>query len=535
MGRERILRGVARRLLAAVGAAPSPDRGARALFAAGLVGTAFLLLSVPYVPFQDIPNHAQLLVLDQSLGADGSAYLRRPEMVSFGYSLYVWMARLLLPGLSIDIVMRLMCLAAALALPLATARLAAVLGGPWAVTGILALPLGLGWPLRMGFISFALGLPVALLGTSGAVLLCRERGATRMAGLGFCALVAYLAHPFAFGLLSVLAGLSWLCAGARSRSTATPVLVALAPAVLLAGIDAWNGAWLPVTGLEDAATGGGLRFQSIGMALVHVVSRSYGITGPGSLGLYLPHFALVVCGALWLARSPGRLESRGLVLFGAAAFMLGSVGFPYSMGRLISMGPRANVIGLCFGAIAGAAWLSCSRARPLLVAVPLTALAFVASSASIVHDARLVHEVVGDRPPRNVAGNFLAVQAADCARPASFYWGDWDPVRHLWAYALSPEGITPYLFARDRYFPVWYRAERRVPYPSGGRSLGNGRALDPAACDRRNRERVATALSYPGFDGVIVVGRPGDGERALGLPGAASRDRVAPGIWRLTR
>src|SRR5947208_16752139 len=268
---------------------PSPDRGARALLGAGLIGAALLLLSVPYLPFQDIPNHAQLLILDQSLEEDGNAYLRRPETVAFSYTLYVWIARLLSPALPIDGVLRLMCLAAALALPLATARLAAVLGGPWALTGILALPLGLGWPLRMGFISFALGLPVALMGAAAAVLVCRERSALRLAGLGVWAVVAYMTHAMAFALLGGLAGLAWLCADARSWRSAAAVLVALAPAGLLVACDAWHGAWLPVVGLDETTPDGGTRFRPLGMALLHVVSRSYGLPGPAGLGLYLPN------------------------------------------------------------------------------------------------------------------------------------------------------------------------------------------------------------------------------------------------------
>jgi hypothetical protein len=525
MGRERILRGAAHRLLAAVGVAP---------FAAGLIGVAFLLLSIPYVPFQDIPNHAHLLMLDQSLGENGNAYLLRPETVSFSYTLYIWMARLLSPALSIDAVLRLMCLAAALALPLATARLAAVLGGPWALTGLLALPLGLGWPLRMGFISFALGLPAALMGTAAAVLLSRERSAPRMVELGIWAAVAYVTHAFAFGLLAVLAGLAWLCSGARTWRSAASVLAALVPAGLLVAYDVWHGAWLPVSGLEETASDGmSVRFRPLGMAFTHIVSRSYGIPGPASLGLYLPHVALLAVGAVWLAARPGRLESRWLVLLGTAAFTLGSVAFPEKVGMAMLLGPRANVIGLCFAAIAAAAWLASAAARPLLAAVPLTALAFVASAAGVVRDARLVQEVVGERPPRNVAGNFLAVHAADCARVASFYWGDWDPLRHVWAYALSPAGITPFLFARHRYDMLWYRVEPTLPHPTEGRLLGNDRALDPVACARRNRQRVEVALARPGYDGVIVVGRPGDGERALGDRDVGVRDRIAPGIWRL--
>src|SRR5688572_25738813 len=31
-----------------------------------------------------------------------------------------------------------------------------------------------------------------------------------------------------------------------------------------------------------------------------------------------------------------------------------------------------------------------------------------------------------------------------------------DPERHLWAYALDVDGVTPYLFAHAFHHPVWY-------------------------------------------------------------------------------
>src|SRR5262245_45090569 len=188
------LAAAARALLAGVGAIPSPDRAARALFALGLAVTAVLLLAIPYLPFQDIPNHAFILLLDQSRGSGINPYFSRPEVTSFGYLLSTWVARLLMLWFSADTTLRLMCLAGALGLPLATARLAAVLRAPWALAGILALPLSLGWPMRMGFVSFVLGQPAILMGTAAAVRFCREPRLRRGIEIACWAAIAYLLH-----------------------------------------------------------------------------------------------------------------------------------------------------------------------------------------------------------------------------------------------------------------------------------------------------------------------------------------------------
>jgi len=534
MSRERIT--VEGTLRLRLGVALSPDRAARLLFSTGLATVAFLLLTIPYVPFQDIPNHAQILSIDRAWSEGANPYLRRPEIDSIGYSLYVWISRLTSPLLSVDSALRLMCLVAAIGLPLATARLAGVLGGPAALTGLLALPLGLGWPLRMGFVSFAIGLPCALMGAAHAVLIGRDPppGRRALIGLGVWGALAYVAHPLAFALLVVLAGLAWICDGARSLRGAAALVAALAPAGLLLVCDVSRGAWLPVVGLAEASAEGGVKFRPIGMSLLHVVSRSYGIAGPTNLALYLPHLVLLVAGAVWLAARGRGAAPRALLLLGGTVFSLGSIAFPEKVGMAVLLGPRTNVLGLCLLAVAAAAFLSRAASRPLLVSVPVTALALWASAVSVTQDARLVEEVVGGRPPRGLAGSFLPVHAADCGRAASYYWGDWDPLRHAWAYALSPEGVTPYLFARHGYDVFEYRVERLVPYPPEGRLLANERALDDVACARRNAGRVDLALAARGYDGVILVGRPAEAESALQDRSAGTRDQIAPGIWRLT-
>ena len=291
---EEALPSALRALLAGMGLAPSPDRAARALFAAGLMGIALLLLFIPCVPFQDLPNTGLVLLIDHSSRDDVNAYFQRPEVTPFGYTLSVWMARLLLPWVSVDVALRWMCLVAAVALPLATARLAAVLGIPWALAGILALPLGLGWPLRMGFVSFVLGQPIVLLGTAAAVLLCRERSALRMAELALWAVAAYLLHAFAFLFLCALVVLAWLCTGSRSVRALASIVAALVPAGMLAASDVAHRALSSVIVRDAATPAAGISFRPLGRAFMNIASRSYGISGPASVVFYLPLIALLL-------------------------------------------------------------------------------------------------------------------------------------------------------------------------------------------------------------------------------------------------
>jgi hypothetical protein len=188
---------------------------------------------------------------------------------------------------------------------------------------------------------------------------------------------------------------------------------------------------------------------------------------------------------------------------------------------------------MCFAAIVAAAGLSRAGARVWLAAFPLSILACGASAVDIVRDSRLVQEVVGTPPPRSLAGHFYPVRAAHCTQVESYNWGNWDPLRHVWAYALSPASGAPFLFARHRYAPVWYRVERILPHPFEGLVLSDEDPLSAASCERRNRERIEGALTWPGYDGVVLVGRPADVERALESSDVGGGQQLAPGIWKL--
>jgi len=207
-----------------------------------------------------------------------------------------------------------------------------------------------------------------------------------------------------------------------------------------------------------------------------------------------------------------------------------------------------NVIGLCFAVVAAVMGFSAggseetrrpgfrlgmSRRSLLLAATACTTVALSVSAVGIVRDARRVEQAVGSSPPRTLSGQYFPIRAAECRDIESYLWGNWDPLRHVWAYALSPGGGAPYLFTRHRYAPVWYRVERIQPHPFEGLVLSDEDALSPASCVRRNRERVEGALTWPGYDGVILAGSPDAIRAALSSSDVTSKERLAPGIWRL--
>lgn len=520
------------------------------LLAAALTVAALLLFVVPYLPFQDLPNHALLLTYDRALGPDGNAWLQRPAFVSFGYTAYIWATRLLAPFLSVEAVLKLLAAIAVVALPLATARLASVLGAPAALAGLLVLPFALGWPLRMGLVSFVLGVPLALLAAASAVLLCRRPTAARAAILAFECGAAYLTHAFAFGLALALTGLAAAVCGRRSPRQAGLLVLALLPAAVLAGWDGWHGSWRPTEAASAiTAPEHPVRFRPVGEALSHVACRTYGIPRASSLPAYLPHLLLLAAassafavrrrGDAGSAGEPAgsnrqRLAARRFLLIGGAVLTLGTVAMPDSAGRAYLLGSRPAMAGMCLAGIAAAAGLRRSRRMGMPVAAAVTLVACAVSLGGIAREAREVREVVGERPPRTVSGNVLVARAADCRRETGYLWGAWDPLRLVWAYALSPRGSTPYLFAEHRYDMVWYRPGANPPYPPVGRALSDERTLDASACAERNRDRVARSLAWPGYDGVLVTGSPDTVRAAVEGSGARDRIRLGPGLWLLS-
>jgi len=504
--------------------------------AVALSAVTWVLVTPRYLPFQDIPNHIHLLEIDRDLDAP-SAYLARSDIHTLGYSLYIWLSRLSAPLLSAPAVLRLLVVMTALATPLAAGAVARALGisASWAT--LLALPLALSWPTRVGLVPYALAIPPALLATAAA-LRDEERLRKPWARLEvvFLATLTYLAHAYVFGCLCFVLLVAWATVGGFGRRALVTAALGVAPGVVLALHDLRQHAFDPI-----AATGVTLFhaprwYRPAGLALSHLATRSYAITGPAMLLAFLPMLVLLTMAAVAAATGIGEVPRRGgrtfLVLV-AAFGSLGTLAIPESQGLVFLLASRTLVIGALFWTLLAAS--AADRARgvraALLALSPLLALG--ASLAEVSRRARQVEQVAGAHGPERVEGRYLTVQVPDCANASSLVWGGYDSFRHLWAYALGKNGVSPYLFSANRYQPIWYRGDRfreglRGPpeHPMNENEL----PLEPDACRAVGRERLLSATSWAEYDGVIVTKAGGGLEEALTPDQNRVARYLAPGM-----
>jgi len=132
-----------------------------------------------------------------------------------------------------------------LALPLAVAALARVLGGDAALAALVAVPLSLNFLFFMGFFPFLWGVVPALLALAAVVRALERPEPIRLAVVTLLAGVTWLTHLAAFGIL--LLGAGALVLAARPRRSRWLVAVALAP-LALAGTLLNPGELGPTTG-----------------------------------------------------------------------------------------------------------------------------------------------------------------------------------------------------------------------------------------------------------------------------------------------
>ncbi len=102
----------------------------------------------------------------------------------------------------------------------------------------------------------------------------------------------------------------------------------------------------------------------------------------------------------------------------------------------------------------------------------------------------------------------MTAKVGPCADEDEGYWGRYESERHLWAYALALDGITPYLFAWSRYHPVQYRGEVYSRDLRAPQESINGDRLLGGSCEDANAERLRGATAWVGFDGALITGRP---------------------------
>jgi hypothetical protein len=499
-------------------------RWTTAVLALGLGAVGVLLATVRPLPLQDLPNLAAVLTLDRGLTPAAAAYLQPHQGAGYGYLLFVWAAELAPRAWSVDVVLRILFTLSALALPLSVARLAAALHGDGdgdgdaALAGIASLPLALSWPLRIGLLSFCLAVPCLLMAIAATVRLYDRCTPARTAALASWAALAYLAHPLVLVLLApVVLGAAWL--GRRRPWRVTALVAATAPSVLLLLLDIARDAFAPLGAMQTAARHPSVYERPLPVAAAHLLTRAFGIDGLALLVACAPFVVVLLLG---LRRATGRAPLAWLAL-GVA--VLAALALPDSIGLAFVLGSRLAVV-----VVALACALAAAHARPRWLALSAL-LALVAAIVHIGAQSRLVAEVVGSAPPRTLAGRYLPMRVADCAAATTIAWGGDDPLRHVWAYALSPSGVTPYLFAWSRYAPIWFRDRGAdgLRAPAEFALDANEAPLEPVGCRAANLSRLRGALAWPGYDGVIAVGRPRDLDPLVGDLGEPLV-RVAPGI-----
>lgn len=506
----------------------------------GLMAMAAVLGALRYLPFQDVPNHTQLLLVDRALTeAALRPYYQRPDHWVCCYGLCTAISRWTAPWLTVDAVVRWLFVASAVGLPLAVARLAAALEIPAGTAGLLSLPLGLSFPLAMGFLPYVVGLPLALLAATAALEASRDRQPLRWAELTVWLVLSYWAHALTFLCAGVLCAMAWFTLGEQRLRLTFRFAFALVPTAGCIGWDWWHQAFGAIEGVEGTFPPRPLFFRPLGEALANLVTHSYCISGPRLLACYLPLLILIIGGAglaLWeIGVSPRRPADRFLV--GAALLCTAlALGLPQKHGLLAFLASRlAPVAAALWSILAAAAWSK----RPGLwkVAFATVGLAVGASLGQFSARALQVEAIVGARVPRSLAGSFLVVRLNDGLALPGGAFGDYDPLCHVWAYLMSPEGVTPYLFAYNRFHPVWYDGavyRQQLIGPTEKEAIASLHRSRRAEYPQENGARLQDTLARAGFAGVVVFGRPDVLQAALATVAGFTVRPLAPGAVVLT-
>ncbi len=519
--------------------ARAPAWLASALVAAGLLAIVVTLSVCSYLPFQDVPNHIKVLTLDRALRAGAtSPFLEAAPGTAFGYSLVAAVSRFLAPLMGAATVVRLLCIVSAAGIPLAAVPLARVTGAPPAWAALLALPLALSWPLRVGLLPYVVALPLVELGLAAALWAGQGGRLRRVLALAGCAVASYLAHPMVFGLLAGLAGVTSVLPAPGAMGRKERVLrVALGLGVVapLVGLDLLQHRLSMLPDADATLLRSPVWWRPLPLALGHVITRGLGVTGPDALVYYEPFLLVLVVGTAVAWRPPAKgATPSGRRAIAAAALLgtLGTVLLPDSRENVFLIGSRVAVLGILFWtAVAAPALAQLPWLR--LAAVPAVALALGFQIHEVAGRAAMLREVLGPQPEQ-VGGLYLPMQVPRCQGASSLAWGDYDPLRHAWAYALDHDGVAPYIFAGSRYQPVWFRPgvlNDELRAPKEHLLNGNEDYRSPEACELNAQERLAAANAWAGsYDDILVTGREPELGEALGRSGLAVGRTLAPGL-----
>ena len=508
-----------------------------AALTAGLVAVAVTLLSLRHLPLQDFPAHAFLVELDRHVGPSNELY-ERPEPRIWGYSLVYLATRAWLSFLSPEAALEVIVLLSAVLLPLSAASLARAAGshGSWA--GVLALPLALSWPLKIGFIPYNAGLVLALFALSAALRLQREPSATHLLAYAGGLLAAYLAHPVAF----CIAALGVLFAILTERSARQLLILGgpALPALVAFARDLWLEGFAPMPGTEGTLPPAPLSFRSLPEGFISIFTRGFSMEDPVSAAVQTPLAVFVIWGVASVASGSGvsgfsNRIIRYLIALGLA-LTVGTLIIPDSLGLALLLATRLPQAGWLMFGIVAAVWISRGGRATQLAVVAAVALSLGSAAADLAREAETVTAVVGAQPQRRLSGKFVTTVLPTCESRGRSPFGTYEPLRHIVDMWLTVDAATPYVFAWNRYHPIWYRPDvyrRELRGPVEWVTNADEVRLPPEQCARLRIERLEGAMSWPGFDGVLAAGPPAILEAAVKTLGASPTARLAPGVYLL--
>jgi hypothetical protein len=383
--------------------------------AIGLIAVAALAAGWRHPPFQDFPNHLHVLEAARALRSGRQIpSIELARAVPYGYSLFAWFARAVEPC-SAEMAIRILLACSAIATPLAVAALARAAGADFVWAAILALPLALSWPLRMGFIAYVVALPCGL-GMVAAVLADLARPCAAMfAATAGLAVLAYLGHAFVLVMLLPIVALAWLTIGQRRAQAAVRTAVAILPSLALAAHDVARNMFGHIAETEATWPPSPLQFRTLSQSLGHFLTRSYGISEPAALIWFVPFGVALGALVLRAARADRERPSATATFLCAAATLaaLGSLIMPSARLDMRELGERVPVVPMALmTAFAAVGVRGLPRAARLAVAAA-TLLWLAAGAHELAARSARIDAILGRNPPR-LSGRYLTVRVSDC-------------------------------------------------------------------------------------------------------------------------
>lgn len=506
------------------------------LLCLSLTGIGVFLLTLRFQPFQDVPAHMHLFSLDQSLLDHPDSYLAKPGHQIFSYNLYIWLFRMGAPWISADAMIHIQVAISALLVPLSLmflARSANASPSQATTCGLMALPIGLSWPLKMGFIPFALGVPLVFVSIGIAMRTCRKDSPRYYAALALTIIICYCAHALTYAIACLGVGLVWLVVGRGRWMIALKLVSALLVSLPCVLWDYLHGAFEPVPGTHEIMRPSPLEFRDLDIAIEHLVTRSYGVGGLEELYFFIPLIVTLCIGAVgfWWYRK--QFRGTGVIVFfwlTMAALLLATAA-PESLNLLYYLSSRLSIFFIGFlTVLASVFW---SQRKPWMRRLILVGVfaALGCQIASIYKRAIDVGEIMGAPSTGKMEGKFLTAHVARCQDDGS-RWGHYDSERHLWTYGLaSGKGITPYFFAWNGYHPVHYIGSRSAgSLHAPSEHINSEDCYGDAGYCSANRMRILGATRWSNYDGVIITGQPELLEGALSSANVQVLRRLRPGM-----